>query len=122
MPEDGNGGFSALLATARQRTGQFLRDRSRKRAAKGRKRGVSRALLALLVVLLGLFFWALTSIFNAPAPGAKLSIDELTAMAANHRINTATFLDVDNRIVGTYSAGDGQVGANPLAPAGSPVT
>jgi cell division protease FtsH len=120
MPEGGNG-FAALLAAARQRTSQFLRDRSRKRAAKGRKRGVSRALLGLLVVLLGLFFWSLSSIFNAPTGGTKFSIDELATMAANHRIATATFLDVDNRIVGTYGPGEEAPGLDTHVPATSPI-
>jgi cell division protease FtsH len=97
------------------------RDRQRKKAARGRKKGVSRALLALLVVLLGLFFWALNSIFAAPTPGHRISLDELSALAGNQRVATATFRDVDNRIVGTFVAGSGVTGADPRLPATSPV-
>ena len=56
LPDDEGNRLVALVSSTRQRSAQFLRDRNRKRAAKGRKRRVSRALLALLVVLLGLFF------------------------------------------------------------------
>src|SRR3954452_21862384 len=105
MPDEGGNRLVQIARELPQRAQQAYRDRQRKRAAKGRKRGFSRALVALLVVLLGLFFWSLSSIFNAPAPGTKLSIDELAAMAGNHRIATAPFRDVDNRIVGRYIAG-----------------
>jgi cell division protease FtsH len=85
----------------------FVRERRRRAAAKGRKRGFNRALVALFVVLLGVFFWLLSNIFNAPTPGQKVTLDQLTALAANHQVSTATFLDEDNRIVGTYVDQDG---------------
>src|SRR3954463_1708369 len=94
-----------VLAFARQaRDGavQRWRDRQRKRAARGRKRGFSRALLLLLAILLGLFFWTLHGIFTASqSNGRQISLDELTALAANHRVATATLRDVDNRVVGS---------------------
>src|SRR5881227_3232582 len=121
VPENEGGRFGAFVATARQRTTDFVRDRRRKRAAKGRKRGVSRALLALLAILFALFFWALSSIFSAPTPGSKLSLDELSTLAHNGRIATATFLDVDNRITGTYVAGSGITGADRNLSPTSPV-
>jgi cell division protease FtsH len=121
MPEDGSRGAAALVQQARQRVSQAWRDRQRKKAARGRKRGFSRALVALLLVLLGLFFWALNSLFSAPALGHRLSLDELSALASNNRIATATFRDVDNRIVGTYVAGNGVTGADVRLPATSPV-
>src|SRR3954466_1069369 len=122
MPEDGDG--NRLVEAARQlpqRVVQAHRDRQRKRAARGRKRGFNRALLALLVVLLGLFFWSISSIFSAPAPGRQLSLDEMSSLVANHRVATATFRDVDNRIVGDFVAGDGVTNADPRLPASSPV-
>jgi cell division protease FtsH len=115
---------NAAVATVQRavgKAGQVWRDRQRKRAARGRKRGFSRALVALLLVLLGLFFWSINGIFAAPTPGRQLSLDELTALASNHRVAAATFRDVDNRIVGSYVAGDGTTGADPRLPAASPV-
>ena len=121
VPENEGGGFAAFVLTVRQRTTDFLRDRGRKRAAKGRKRGVSRALLALLAILFVLFFWALSTIFSAATPGRKLSLDELTTLSQNGRIATATFLDVDNRITGTYVPGTGVTGGNDRVSPTSPV-
>jgi cell division protease FtsH len=121
MSEADDRSVAALVGRTRQRLVQAWRDRQRKRAARGRKRGFSRALLALLVVLLGLFFWALNSLFAAPAPGSRLSLDELTALAAKNRITTADFRDVDNRIVGTFRAGTGVYGEEPRLPASSPL-
>src|SRR3954466_1094490 len=117
MPEDGDG--NRLVEAARQlpqRVVQAHRDRQRKRAARGRKRGFNRALVALLVVLLGLFFWSISSIFSAPAPGQQVSLDELSALSANNRVASATFRDVDNRIVGTYVGGTGVTNADPRLP------
>ncbi len=111
----------AAVGPVVQKVSQAWRDRQRKRAARGRKRGFSRALVALLVVLLGLFFWSLNGIFDAPTPGRQVSLDELTALASNHRVATATFHDVDNRIIGSYRAGDGTTNADPRLPATSPV-
>src|SRR4051812_42728448 len=85
----------------------WFRERKRRAAAKGRKRGFNRALVALFVVLLGVFFWLIGQVFSAPASGQKLTLDELSALAANRQITSATFLDEDNRIVGTYVDPDG---------------
>src|SRR4051794_16012131 len=85
----------------------WIRERRRRAAAKGRKRGFNRALVALFVVLLSVFFWPLGQVFNAPTPGQKLTLDELSALAANPQISTATFLDEDNRIVGRFVDPDG---------------
>src|SRR5581483_7847049 len=122
MPEDEHGNrFAEFTSQVRQRASQLYRDRQRKRAARGRKRCFSRALVALLVVLLGLFFWAISALFSAPTPGVRMTIDELTELANNNRVATATLRDVDNRIVGTYVAGNGATGADPREPINSPV-
>src|SRR3954463_13828985 len=113
-----------VLAFARQaRDGavQRWRDRQRKKAARGRKRGFSRALLLLLAILLGLFFWSLHGIFTAGQSGRQISLDELTALAANHRVTAVTLRDVDNRVVGSYVAGSGATGVMPNLPASSPI-
>src|SRR3954470_6420145 len=85
----------------------WFRERRRRAAAKGRKRGFNRALVALFVVLLGVFFWLIGQVFNAQTPGEKLTLDRLSALTANRQITSATFLDEDNRIVGTYVNPDG---------------
>ena len=90
-----------------QRAGEWLRDRKRRSAAKGRRRGFNRALLALFVLLLATFFFLLHTVFTAPANGQKLTLDQLTLLAGQKRIVTATLLDEDNRIVGRQLSGDG---------------
>jgi cell division protease FtsH len=94
--------LATLTQAVRLRLSQTWRDRARKRAARGRRRGFSRAIVALLLVLLGLFFWALHSIFTAPHPGHELRLNELASLAAQKDVQSATFRDVDNRIVGRY--------------------
>jgi cell division protease FtsH len=84
-----------------------FRERKRRAAAKGRKKGFNRALVALFLLLLAVFFWLISQVFNAPTPGEKITLDRLSALAANHQISTATLLDVDNRIVGRYVDPDG---------------
>src|SRR3954452_24749239 len=107
MPDEGGNRLVQIARELPQRAQQAYRDRQRERAARGRKRGFNRALVALLVVLLGLFFWSLSSIFSSPAPGRQVSLDELASLVSSHRVTTATFRDVDNRVVGSYVAGDG---------------
>ncbi|HET7529694.1 MAG TPA: ATP-dependent zinc metalloprotease FtsH [Mycobacteriales bacterium] len=111
----------ALARRTRDTVAQRVRDRQRKRAARGRKRGFSRALLLLLAILLGLFFWSLHAIFTADRSGRQISLDELTALAANHRVATVTLRDVDNRVVGSYVAGTGVTDQMPHLPATSPI-
>ena len=121
MSDTGESRFAGVIGQARTHVAQYWRDRQRKRAARGRKRGFSRVLVALLLILLGLFFWAINSLFAAPTPGAKITLDELSALAGKNRIAAASFRDVDNRIVGTYVAGEGATGADPRLPATSPI-
>src|SRR5205807_951974 len=71
--------------------------------------------------LLALFFWTLHGIFTADQTGRQVSLDELTALAANHRVATATLRDVDNRVVGTYVAGPGVTDQLPNLPSTSPI-
>jgi cell division protease FtsH len=100
VPEPSRRSVGSVLSQARQRASEWLRDRKRRSAAKGRRRAVNRALLALFVVLLGAFFWLLHVIFSAPTTGEKLTLDQLNTLAASRLVATATFLDEDNRIVG----------------------
>jgi cell division protease FtsH len=96
-----------FLAHAQTVTLAWLRDRKRKNAAKGRKKGFNRGLVALLLILLALFFWLLNVIFSAPSDGSPVSLNDLARYAAAHQVQNATFLDQDSRIVGTLINPDG---------------
>jgi len=108
LPDDSSRrGPVQLIRSAASGLAAWARERKRRSAAKGRRRGFNRGLLALFMVLLGLFFYLLSSIFSAQAPGQRLSLDQLASLAANHQVGTATFLDEDNRIVGQLVNGSG---------------
>jgi cell division protease FtsH len=89
--------------------GRALRDyRLRRRRKKtSRRRSGSRrtviAILLLLAVLFGTFAWALNYL-SPRTTGQPISLDQLTDLGKEKRIATATFLDEDNRLVGTYVA------------------
>ena len=93
-----------------RRTGRAVaaavRGYRRRRSANGKRSKTTAGLLALLLLLLGTFAWALATLFTAASVGTALSLDELTALSKQGRVNTATFLDTDNRIVGKFSPGD----------------
>src|SRR5438309_1813974 len=93
-----------LLTAIGHTLASWFRERKRRSAAKGRKRGFNRALVALFVVLLAVFFYLLNSIFSAPAPGSQLSINRLLSYSSQHEIYSATFHDQDNRVTGTADA------------------
>jgi cell division protease FtsH len=78
----------------------------RRRKAAGKRSKASLGLLALLLVLFGTFGWALSSVFDAPHAGTRVNLDELTALAKQGRVATATFLDADDRIIGRFMTGD----------------
>ena len=96
-----------IFASTKTAVIAWLRDRKRRNAAKGRKRGFNRALVALLAALLALFFYLLNIIFTAEAPGSRVSLDLLAQYAAAHQVPVATFLDQDERIVGQIVNSDG---------------
>ncbi|MFN2538840.1 MAG: ATP-dependent zinc metalloprotease FtsH [Mycobacteriales bacterium] len=121
MPEASENTAIAFARSVAGRVNQAWRDRQRKRAARGRKRGFNRALLLLLAILFGLFFWSLSAIFDEPSSGRQLTLDELAALAHNNRVVSATFRDVDNRIISSYVSGSGVTGEDPRLPASSPV-
>ncbi len=77
----------------------------RRRSAQGKRGKAAMGLLALLVIELGAFAWALSTVFAAPTPGHKLGLDELTALAKQRRITSATLLDADNRLIGRFTEG-----------------
>ena len=97
-----------IAGAVRRAVMTWFRDRKRRNAARGRKRGFNRALVALFVVLLGIFFFLLHDVFSAPAPGEKVTLDKLAALAASHQVSSARFLNEDNRIVGTFVDQNGE--------------
>jgi cell division protease FtsH len=98
-----------FLARSRRRAARGFRAYllRRRRARAARKRGQSRkttyVLLIGLAILLGLFVTALSYISPDPH-GRRLTIDQLSALADQERIDTARFLDADHIIEGTFSA------------------
>ncbi len=96
-----------LFTAAQVATVAWARDRKRKNAAKGRKKGFNKALVALLAVLLATFFILLNWIFSAPTPGSNVSLNLLAQYSAAHQVQDATFLDQDTRIVGDLIDADG---------------
>jgi cell division protease FtsH len=109
------GGAHARLADLRD----AYRGWRRKRAAQGKRSKVAAGLLVLLLLELGAFAWALATVFAAPSPGARLSLDELTALAKQGRVVSATLLDADNRLVGSFRPGKPAPATGP-APVGDP--
>jgi cell division protease FtsH len=96
-----------LLRGAASTLAEWGRDRKRRAAAKGRRRGVNRWLVALFLVLLGTFFFLLSDVTSAPAKGQKLTLDQLISLAQSKQVVSANLLDEDNRIVGDRLLGDG---------------
>lgn len=75
-----------------------------RQARVARKRGRSKkayVLTATLAVLAAAFFWSLS--YLGPSPlGRKLTLGEFSSLAAQGGLTTATFLDQNAQIVGTY--------------------
>jgi cell division protease FtsH len=82
-----------------------LRAARRRRAAQGSRRRGAVGLVLLLGLELGAFGWALSAVFTAASPGSALTLDELTALAKQGRVVSATLLDADDRLVGRFEQG-----------------
>ncbi len=93
----------------------------RKRAAQGKRSKVAVGLLVLLLLLLSTFAWALVTVFAAPTPGTRLSLDQLTALSKQGRVIEATLLDADDRLIGRFIAGTPPPGTPTDAPGSGPV-
>src|SRR5207302_8142617 len=80
-----------------------LREWRRARLAKRKVRSKQTYLLAATwLLLLAVFAWSLS--FLSPASvGTRLTLDELAALAGQHRIASAQFLDQDAQIVGAFT-------------------
>ena len=81
----------------------------RKRSAAAKKKGAGRRTAILLtlslLVLLGVFAWSISFLYFGPEPeGTEISLNELSALAGEERVETATFHDEDLVLTGTYSA------------------
>jgi cell division protease FtsH len=74
---------------------------SRLRLPRPGRPGVRASLLLLLVVLFGLLGGALAYL-APPTEGVQLSVDELVALAAERRVEVATFLDEDAQVRGRW--------------------
>jgi cell division protease FtsH len=101
------------LARAKHALRAYRLRRKRKRSSK-RKGGSRRTvivILLLLAILLGTFAWAVKYL-TPRTTGTQISLDQLTSLGKEKRIATATFLDEDNRLVGSYVA-ESQVPAEP---------
>ncbi|HVM35235.1 MAG TPA: ATP-dependent zinc metalloprotease FtsH [Actinomycetota bacterium] len=109
FPAASKGAGSGRAALMRRR----LRRRIHEYALKRKRRNVTRrkvgsrkatVVLALILVLLfGAFAWAQQYLTPKPQ-GNEVSLNELVALAEEKRIVSATFLDEDNLVVGTYAA------------------
>jgi cell division protease FtsH len=92
------GGLNRRLAAWRLRR---RRAKQTKRKSGSRRSTIALAVLALL--LIGTFLWSQRFLSTQPA-GTELSLGQLSSLAADHRVTSATFLDEDNRLIGTYVA------------------
>ena len=93
----------ALAARGRKAGRTALRNWRRSRVTRQRVRSRrTYVLLGLLAVLVGLFVASLS--YLAPGPtGMRLTINQLSALAAHHQLVTAVFHDQDAQIAGTFA-------------------
>ena len=80
--------------------------RKRAKAAKGRRATSKKStvvLIGILILLFGAFAWSVNYL-TPTAEGDEITIDELSALAAQKRISIAEFRDEDNRLVGEFIA------------------
>jgi len=81
--------------------------RRRIKNAKGRRATSKKStlvLVGLLILLFGAFAWSTNYAYTAETPGQEITFDELSALAALERIESAEFRDEDNKLVGTFVA------------------
>jgi cell division protease FtsH len=93
------------LSTFKKRFDDWRLRRRRRRSSKRKGPGRTTTYI-LLVIVVGLFgaFAASLNYLTPKSQGVELSIDELSYLADQGRIETAEFRDEDNRLVGTFSA------------------
>jgi len=95
-----------LLSTLTRWVRIWVRERRRALIAKRRLRNRrTLALVGTLGLLGGILIWSLS--YLAPAHrGTHLRVDQLTALAGRHLVQTATFRDEDAEIVGQFTCVD----------------
>ncbi|MEA2487195.1 MAG: cell division protease FtsH, partial [Actinomycetota bacterium] len=81
----------------------------RRRSRATKKRATNRKMVwllgAILIVLMGLFAWSLAYLFvGTQPPGTQLTLDQLSALSTAHRLDSASFLDADHIVEGTFKA------------------
>ncbi len=93
------------LDRLKMRADLWVLRRRRARAAKRKMatRKTTIVLTLIVILLLAAFAWSLNYL-TPRSDGMELTIDQLSALAEENRIETATFLDEDNRLVGTFVA------------------
>ena len=80
--------------------------RRRTKNAKGRRATSKKStifLIGILILLFGAFAWSVDYL-TPRAQGDEITIDQLSALAAQERIERAEFRDEDNRLVGSFIA------------------
>src|SRR4051794_6427636 len=111
--ETGNS-FAERLRTTAAKVPQLLRILRQRRARRGSRGGARIWLLALLLVQLAAFAWAVQALFGVAASGQRLTLDELAGLARQGLVQSARLRDADNRIVGRVAD------PPPAAPAPAP--
>jgi cell division protease FtsH len=97
-------GAPSRATRLRRAAHQWVVKQRRARASKSKGKGRMPWLLALsLLLLLGAFAWSLTYL-QATENGQELTIDQVSALADEKRIETAEFLDEDSIVRGTFTA------------------
>jgi cell division protease FtsH len=125
-PDDGDsvGVLERLLAAPEAIGGAVATIRQRR--ARRSNGGSRRWLLALLLVQLAGFLWAVQAVYAVPHEGRRLTLDELATTAKQGGVASATFRDADNRIVGrlrpTAQAPDARGAFFVDQPANAPLT
>ena len=97
---------SRSVRRARRKVKEYRLRRKRSRVARRKRAGSRRSTIVLaliLMMLFGAFGWA-QSFLNEPATQREITMDELSALAKEKRLETSVFLDEDNRLVGTFAA------------------
>ncbi|MDQ3646349.1 MAG: ATP-dependent zinc metalloprotease FtsH, partial [Actinomycetota bacterium] len=103
---DDAGGRAPFIQRSKDDLRDWLLRRRRSRASKRKRAGrKSQIILAFtLLLLLGLYGYSLWGYLPPHPVGDEVTLDQLSALADQERIETATFLDEDSLVTGTYEA------------------
>ena len=90
----------------KRKFGEWRLRRRRAKNAKGRRATSKKStlfLIGILILLFGAFAWSVNYL-TPRARGDEITIDQLSALAAQERIASAEFRDEDNRLIGSFVA------------------